>query len=293
MWAHKPRGGPPRPATWPTPPTRPRALFPVDKYLVVKNRVTQPQLGNRVTHSQKIPVAKFRVNNICQFMRANSGVQKMTPPTSRRCGRRWCRSRCALPGAKVRLDAARVRTGISTQEHVRRAIDLYLSVIERGPRAAAIDDGPARGTYSLRTLGLVMKPWQGSRTSQKPSQPRLTPRPSGRWLPLAPVRRLVQAAVVTYESRIAIDEAWQYRRPCQSPGVRRSQLDRLRQPAPILRVPNPANELEPVICRVGIVRQRITLAEGIEPEEKLEVWKQADFERVFIPRVNPRAMTTT
>jgi hypothetical protein len=58
-------------------------------------------------------------------------------------------------------------------------------------------------------------------------------------------------------------------------------------------VPNPANELEPVICRVGIVRQRITLAEGIEPEEKLEVWKQADFERVFIPRVNPRAMTTT
>lgn len=34
-------------------------------------------------------------------------------------------------GQKVRLDAARARTGISIQEHVRRAIDLYLGVIER------------------------------------------------------------------------------------------------------------------------------------------------------------------
>ena len=32
---------------------------------------------------------------------------------------------------KSRLDQARQRTGISIQEHVRRAIDLYLAVIER------------------------------------------------------------------------------------------------------------------------------------------------------------------
>jgi len=31
----------------------------------------------------------------------------------------------------VRLDEARTRTGISIQEHVRRAIDMYLDVIER------------------------------------------------------------------------------------------------------------------------------------------------------------------
>jgi hypothetical protein len=31
---------------------------------------------------------------------------------------------------KTRLDAARARTGIPVQEHVRRAIDLYLDVVE-------------------------------------------------------------------------------------------------------------------------------------------------------------------
>lgn len=34
-------------------------------------------------------------------------------------------------GAYERLDAARARTGLSIQEHARRAIDLYLAVIER------------------------------------------------------------------------------------------------------------------------------------------------------------------
>jgi hypothetical protein len=36
---------------------------------------------------------------------------------------------------KSRLDQARTRTGIAVQEHVRRAIDLYLDVIEQEAKA--------------------------------------------------------------------------------------------------------------------------------------------------------------
>ena len=48
-----------------------------------------------------------------------------------------------------RLDAARTRTGISIQEHARRALDLYLGVIER----EAIELGlmPERGPVAVNT----------------------------------------------------------------------------------------------------------------------------------------------
>ena len=36
---------------------------------------------------------------------------------------------------KTRLDAVRTRTGIAVQEHVRRAIDLYLDVVEQEAKA--------------------------------------------------------------------------------------------------------------------------------------------------------------
>jgi hypothetical protein len=55
---------------------------------------------------------------------------------------------------------------------------------------------------------------------------------------------------------------------------------------PALRVPHYARpDGEPVICRVGdyVVRQEVTLAEGLPSSERVEVWPKEEFERLFIP----------
>jgi hypothetical protein len=105
--------------------------------------------------------------------------------------------------------------------------------------------------------------------------------------PLIPSPVPAGTSTIHYESRIAIIEAWQYG------GSVRSAPDFIDRnwvgfdERPILRVPLPARpDGEPAICRIGdyVVRQVVTLASGVPPEEKLEVWQQAEFERLFIPK---------
>ena len=47
--------------------------------------------------------------------------------------------------------------------------------------------------------------------------------------------------------------------------------------------PTPADGFK--FCRIGdyVVRQNVTLVDGLEPEESLDVWPKDDFERLFLP----------
>jgi hypothetical protein len=97
---------------------------------------------------------------------------------------------------------------------------------------------------------------------------------------------------VTYQSRIHVNEAWQYA------GTLRDAPDFIDRnwvgfdDGPILRVPHYARpDGEQVICRVMdyVVRQEVKLAEGMPTMERIEVWPREEFERLFIPsRVSGR-----
>jgi len=104
---------------------------------------------------------------------------------------------------------------------------------------------------------------------------------------------------VTYRSRISVVEAWRYPgQLAQAPPF----IDRAwtawaeadlygRSAGPALRVPVTRSLSGPVppdgtkLCRIGdyVVRQMVTLVDGLEPEEALDVWPKDDFERLFMP----------
>lgn len=60
---------------------------------------------------------------------------------------------------------------------------------------------------------------------------------------------------------------------------------------PALRIPITSSLSSPVppdgfkMCRVGdyVVKQMVTLVDGLEPEESLDVWPKDVFERLFMP----------
>lgn len=100
-------------------------------------------------------------------------------------------------------------------------------------------------------------------------------------------------STIRYESRIRIVEAWQYNgRLAEAPQyVDRSWAawgeydeERKLEPGPALRVPlnGPVPEK---LCRKGdyVVRQEVVIALGLEPDVRLEVWRQDDFEKFFLP----------
>jgi len=105
--------------------------------------------------------------------------------------------------------------------------------------------------------------------------------------------------LVTYRSRIAVVEAWRYPGSLTQapPFIDRSWAayvhddELLGLPAgPALRVPVPHSTISPAhegvkICRKGdyVVRQNVTIADGVDPEEVVDVWPKADFEKLFIP----------
>lgn len=115
----------------------------------------------------------------------------------------------------------------------------------------------------------------------------------------ATVTPLVSAgAVVAYEHRIRVLEAFHY------PGVITGAPDwvdrnwlaygdydeKRKLPAgPALNVPTPRHPTGFALCRKGdyIVRQEIILAPGIPPAVQIEVWEKDDFERLFIPVQQP------
>jgi hypothetical protein len=104
---------------------------------------------------------------------------------------------------------------------------------------------------------------------------------------------------VTYRSRISIAEAWRY------PGQLASApdfIDRVwtawaeatidgKPAGPALRIPVTRSISGPIpsdgtkLCRIGdyVVRQMVTLVDGLEAEETLDVWPKDDFERLFMP----------
>ncbi len=97
----------------------------------------------------------------------------------------------------------------------------------------------------------------------------------------------------TYESRIQIRDAFQY--PGNLKGapawVDRNWIgwsqdeDTLRgiEPGPCLRVPLPSGDIG--ICRIGdfVCRQSVTLVPGSPPDERIEVWPQESFVKMFVP----------
>ena len=108
-----------------------------------------------------------------------------------------------------------------------------------------------------------------------------------------------QPPTVTYRSRISVVEAWRY--PGQLANAP-SFIDRAwtawadgdlygRPSGPALRIPVTRSISGPPpidgfkLCRMGdyVVRQNVTLVDGLDPEEQLDVWPKDDFERLFMP----------
>jgi len=115
----------------------------------------------------------------------------------------------------------------------------------------------------------------------------------------APVDAPSKSPTVTYRSRISVVEAWRY--PGQLAGaplfIDRSwtawaDSDINGSPSgPALRVPVTRSLSGPTppdgtkLCRVGdyVVRQMVTLVDGLDAEESLDVWAKEAFERLFMP----------
>jgi hypothetical protein len=109
--------------------------------------------------------------------------------------------------------------------------------------------------------------------------------------------------IITYRSRISVVEAWRYPgQLAKAPDfIDRSwtawaDSDLYGRPAgPALRVPVARSISGPVppdgtkLCRIGdyVVRQNVTLVEGLDPELTLDVWPKDDFERLFMPVSDP------
>jgi len=99
---------------------------------------------------------------------------------------------------------------------------------------------------------------------------------------------------VRYESRIRVLEAYQY--PGNLKGapdwIDRNWIayapdyDPLRniEPGPALRVPT-KGDTETVLCRPGdyVVKQSVTILQGVEPDIVVEVWARESFEKNFLP----------
>ena len=139
-----------------------------------------------------------------------------------------------------------------------------------------------------------------------PSQPGETPAPAGAAAFTlgseysAPVSAAPSPPpTVTYRSRISVVEAWRYPgQLAQAPQF----IDRSwtawaeatidgKPAGPALRIPVTRSISGPPpidgtkLCRIGdyVVRQNVTLVDGLEPEEHLDVWPKDDFERLFMP----------
>jgi len=109
-----------------------------------------------------------------------------------------------------------------------------------------------------------------------------------------------KAVGVHYRSRISVVDAWRYDGAlAQAPSwvdrnwIGYSTDDELRGiPAgPCLRVPGPCGLDDGIrICRVGdyVVRQQVTLLEGLESPVLVEVWPKHEFEKLFLPVDTPQ-----
>lgn len=107
------------------------------------------------------------------------------------------------------------------------------------------------------------------------------------------------AGVTRYESRIRIVEAWQYHGQLAEapPYVDRGWAawgdwdeERKIEPGPALRVPMEHGRETEKMCRKGdyVVRQEVTIALGVEPDVRVEVWQKEEFEKFFLPtRTSP------
>jgi hypothetical protein len=101
-----------------------------------------------------------------------------------------------------------------------------------------------------------------------------------------------------YESRIRIVEAWQYHgQLAEAPSyVDRGWAawgdwdeERKIEPGPALRVPMEHGRETEKMCRKGdyVVRQEVTIALGIAPDVRIEVWQKEEFEKFFLPTRTP------
>ena len=119
---------------------------------------------------------------------------------------------------------------------------------------------------------------------------------------------IVPPGKVRYESRISINDAFQYRGTLTGAPdwIDRNwagfgEYDPIRQngEGPCLRVPSSANPGEVVLCRVGdyVCRQSVLLDNGRPPQIRTEVWAAEQFERLFVgvdradPSRNVRGIT--
>lgn len=110
-------------------------------------------------------------------------------------------------------------------------------------------------------------------------------------------------ALVRYESRIRVVEAWQYHGTLTTapPWIDRSwaawgEFDQERKinPGPALRVPitsghDPSTGSGEKMARVDdyVVRQEVTLALGVAPDAQIDVWRKEEFEKFFLPQRVP------
>ena len=101
-----------------------------------------------------------------------------------------------------------------------------------------------------------------------------------------------------YRSRIRVVEAWQYLGSLRDAPefvsrdwVSYAAYDPVKniEPGPALRVPTSGAQVEK-LARSGdyIVRQEITLVDGLDAEEQVDVWSREEFERLFIPTLQAR-----
>jgi hypothetical protein len=60
-------------------------------------------------------------------------------------------------------------------------------------------------------------------------------------------------------------------------------------PGPALRVPMAHGRETEKLCRKGdyVVRQEVTIALGLDPDVRLEVWPKEEFEKFFLPTRTP------
>lgn len=98
---------------------------------------------------------------------------------------------------------------------------------------------------------------------------------------------------VVYESRIRVLDAWQYHGnvPHDAPGwidrnwIGWADVDTVRnvEAGPCLRVPLLTGDI--AVCRVGdyVARQEVLMLAEFPGDIRLEVWPQAQFEKLFLP----------
>jgi hypothetical protein len=107
---------------------------------------------------------------------------------------------------------------------------------------------------------------------------------------------ILNSGLVTYESRIRVLDAWQYAGsvPRTAPvfidrnWIGFADYDPVRDlPAsPVLRVPIEGSGGTLAICRPGdfVVRQAVSMGDGMPDDVRVEVWEEQQFFKMFVPK---------